>query len=551
MTQTLARSTRPGQLLTRILEEPALVASVQSLDARVLSKVINHIGLEDAGELVALATTDQLKTIFDEDLWRSQRPGQDETFDAARFGLWLEILLEIGEDFAAQKLTELDENLVTLALCRHLLVIDIDELALRMSGTERSAEDDLTDKALESCLYHEMEEYRLISKTHEAWDSIVSVLVAMDQEHHEHLRRLLERCCHLSSEYIEDNGGLFDVLTSEEMLESDVASDREDRRAGEGFVAASSAASFLNLARGMDLPEILGSPTRDPLTLAYFRAYRPATGKAPGAKKRSPSGEPEPDEKAARVAKLVEVLKEAEVLQEAHPPLLAEGGSGASSPDALFKRAILDLHGRDPDAYSLRMEELSYLGNVLVAGCSFAGRSFRPFEAAEAAVAVCNLGLEHLLANAPRRTGRGSLARRAAAVLTRQCADLLFRVGWSLLHRQVSRVAGCALEQTLDQRMQVNDDLDVAAQVARVAKAVRAAMAADKPWTARGKLDALDAVFDAPTLAAWKALLDECPCLPRLDPGREDRRMRPAGRETEFIATEEQVRRARALLERL
>ena len=47
----------------------------------MLGRVIDHVGLEDAGELVALATTDQLRRIFDDDLWHAPAPGKDETFD--------------------------------------------------------------------------------------------------------------------------------------------------------------------------------------------------------------------------------------------------------------------------------------------------------------------------------------------------------------------------------------------------------------------------------------------------------------------------------------
>ena len=92
-----SRKVASRALLTRILDEPNLVAAVQALPAPVLGKLIDHVGLEDAGEIVALASTEQLKRIFDDDLWRSERPGKDETFDASRFALWLEIMLEAGE----------------------------------------------------------------------------------------------------------------------------------------------------------------------------------------------------------------------------------------------------------------------------------------------------------------------------------------------------------------------------------------------------------------------------------------------------------------------
>lgn len=116
-----SKLTRPSPLgsralLTRILDQPNLVAAIQALPAQALGRLIDHVGLEDSGEIVALATTEQLRRIFDNDLWRSERPGKDESFDAGRFALWLEVMLEAGEEFAAGKLAELPEDLVTLAL---------------------------------------------------------------------------------------------------------------------------------------------------------------------------------------------------------------------------------------------------------------------------------------------------------------------------------------------------------------------------------------------------------------------------------------------------
>ncbi|MGE0868186.1 MAG: DUF6178 family protein, partial [Kofleriaceae bacterium] len=101
--QRLARFRSPSshQLLTRMLESHELVTAIRHVPGRVLARVIDHIGLEDASELIALATTDQLEQVFDEDLWRSSRPGRDEQFDAARFVLWLEVMLEAGETFTA------------------------------------------------------------------------------------------------------------------------------------------------------------------------------------------------------------------------------------------------------------------------------------------------------------------------------------------------------------------------------------------------------------------------------------------------------------------
>ena len=71
----------------------------------------------------------------------------------------------------------------------------------------------------------------------------------------------------MSGGYIEENGGLYEVLTSEEMLEADVAGERADRRASAGHVAPADAAAFL----AMDGDD----PSRDAITRAYFRDVTP------------------------------------------------------------------------------------------------------------------------------------------------------------------------------------------------------------------------------------------------------------------------------------
>lgn len=86
MTKQLALHRRPSssQLLARILETPNLAEQIQALPSAMLGQLIGHVGIEDAGELVALATTQQLAEVFDEELWRSDRPGEDDRFDADR-----------------------------------------------------------------------------------------------------------------------------------------------------------------------------------------------------------------------------------------------------------------------------------------------------------------------------------------------------------------------------------------------------------------------------------------------------------------------------------
>ena len=92
--ERLARYEPPsaGRLLRHVLERPELVREVRELRPAELGKLIDFVGLEGAGELVALATTEQLERVFDEDLWTSERAGEDPHFDSKRFATWLEVI---------------------------------------------------------------------------------------------------------------------------------------------------------------------------------------------------------------------------------------------------------------------------------------------------------------------------------------------------------------------------------------------------------------------------------------------------------------------------
>lgn len=522
-----------GQLLARILDEPNLVAAVQSLPAQALGRLVNHVGLEDAGELVALATTSQLRSIFDDDLWRSPGPGKDETFDADRFTLWLEVMLEAGEAFTAARLAELPEDLVTLAFHKQVLVVNIEEMAIAMSGGlgEYAADEDMAlEKALESCLAEELGVYRIISRRHESWDTLFGLLVALDRDHHDFLERLLERLCALDAALIEDNGGLHHVLTAEESLESDVGADREDRRAEQGYVAPSSAAAFLALARTTK-PDHLTDVAQDPITQAYFRQLRDS----------EPHAEvsvPKVQEKAggrATASPLLDLLREAEVLPSVQTSRLLESHPRSTPDTEVFTAALRDLAGSAPGVHALRMRELAYLTNVLVAGCGLAGRAMRPIEAAPAAVAVCNLGVQHVLINKTERS--------AALAVKSISADRLFRLGWSILYHDLVMVAAAGADRIVTQAIERSSGVESQA-LSRAAAALRSAVANGKPWVALRGLAPLEERLGQADWTALSALLDACPTLAGRLASNEDG-------EVTFIASHAQLETARAFVAEL
>src|SRR5215831_4035238 len=173
------------KLLMRILERPGLVAAVRELPGAVLGKLIDRVGLEDAGELVALASTAQLERVFDDDLWRADRAGGDETFRPERFALWLRVMLEAGDDALVRRLCELPQDLVALAVHRLVLVLDMDVLEEQLSPGDEEAEQ--LERALEWSVSEEWEEFRLLARDPDVWDDIWGALVALDRDHHDRL----------------------------------------------------------------------------------------------------------------------------------------------------------------------------------------------------------------------------------------------------------------------------------------------------------------------------------------------------------------------------
>lgn len=502
MSDRSIRLFQPGarRLLARILEQPDLPAEVQRLAPPVLGKLIEHVGLEDAGEIVALASTEQLAQVFDEDLWKNERPGQEEQFDAGRFLVWLEVMLEAGDSFAAKRLSELPEDLVTLALHKHVLVLTLEALAAEIEAAD---DGDLTEKALGDCLGEELDEYQLIARQHDGWDNLLTVILALDRDHHPFLQRVLERCAHMAQSHIEDNGGLYEVLTSEEMLAADVAGEREDRRAEMGYVAPQAASSFLKLAR---VEPDSAAAERDPVTRAYFRGLIKTPPRQAG---RGPHSEPDSSPPAALAAVsssnggLAGLLREAGIgaPAEAQRLLPAPAGAPAAATQPLLIRAMQRLAAEDPGRFAERTEELAYLTNVLVAGGSFQKRRFRPIEALHAVVATCSLGLELSMA-VPRPRLRKERLETALHILKESSADALFRRAWPRLNRLVRRAAAAAKRS---------------------------------PALLKGELQAED-------LAALQALTDECPTLAGgLAPPRKDEL-------PTFVATANQLVRARRFL---
>ena len=253
----------PRRLLDRILDTPHLAQVVPRLQPEVLHRVIQHCGLEDCGELVALASPEQLAHVFDLDLWRTNRPGLDEQLDADRFGVWLEVMVESGVSVAA--LAAMDAGLVIAALARHILVFDYAVVAAHVSldGEEIPAPLKSDDR-----LRCEIGGYAVVARRTESWDAIEAVLVALEAAHPDYFGQVMRGCRRLSNSRPEVDG-LHDLMTVGDQVMFDLGIDREQRRGAQGYVTPAEARAFLDIARRTDLRHGTSCP-RNAVAQAHF-----------------------------------------------------------------------------------------------------------------------------------------------------------------------------------------------------------------------------------------------------------------------------------------
>jgi hypothetical protein len=412
--------TRTRSLLNSLIELPDLARTIQALPAQTFAALVRKVGVEDAGELVALATTEQLVQAFDEDLFVSERAGERESLDVGRFVVWLEVLLEAGDEVAADRVAELDEDFVAHALGGVLLVIEEDALRERLGDGD---EDEVrqVDKSLESALTEDIDGYLLVAKQYDGWDAVLALVLALDKSHRALLVRLLDRLARMGSRYLDDLEELSTVLSEGESLADDVEAAREERRSKLGYVEARAARAFLSLARKPPVGE--GPPTdRDPLTRAYFREVE----------RSRPTAVPGPAAQAALHALPPAVLRELDEVSSSGDRSALPGSSAEPTTLGAFTEALRDLNQDEPLLFGERMEEFAYLANVLVAGHERNGSRLRPKEAADAAIATVCFGA--LLEVRARR----SKAKRKAPATSPEFAEVLRQLSVDLLFRRAS-----------------------------------------------------------------------------------------------------------------
>ena len=515
--KTAALSPDSHGLLERMLETSDLALVVPRLSPEVLHRMVQRCGLEDCGELLALATPEQLAGVLDLDLWRADQPGLDEQFDADRFGVWIEMLVESGADAAAEIVARMDVDLVTAALAHHARVFDPAAVSPSMATGGLSCE---------------VGGYLIVATRTDSWDAIVAVLTSLDADHHDCFHRVMRGCRRLSNSRPEIDG-LDNLLTDREQASFDLAFHRENRREQLGYVTPAQARAFLRMSRelrlGHDTP-----PPASPVARAYFRAIE-----------RTEAAETSSGPAVAAVGEVLDVLLEAGVLPQ--PPRgLLEGSRGEAPRNARIERHVQFLRDADHLAYSTRTQELAYLANAIVAGCSLQARPFTAQEASDAAVATCNLGLENW---PPHWLPPASRLALPDDFLVRHDLVAVFQVGWTVLHEQVCMYAAEHLVRILaDLRC---DDREIQAGLDALRTEMAAQWQAGTPWGARDALDVITAL-DMPAWAALLGLIDECPVIHAGMAAARDPRTRAVSASAfEFISENRQIASVREFMRTL
>ena len=187
--------TQSSKLLKTLLDNPELPTFVKRLEAPTLNKLIERIGVEDAGPLIEFTTDRQLRSILDESLWSSLTPGQPEVHRPEEFIRWLYILYEQGEEFLAQRLVGLGLDYVTLNFAQLISVNDQDAILSEDYAV-------LERYAGPAAYAEEFEGHFVTALYDEEWDITRAALAALQAVQPEFLAHVLYRCCQPSVSFL-------------------------------------------------------------------------------------------------------------------------------------------------------------------------------------------------------------------------------------------------------------------------------------------------------------------------------------------------------------
>jgi hypothetical protein len=422
------------------------------------------------------ATPAQLSRVFDLDMWGPAGPGLDEQFNAERFGVWIEVLVDAGADLAAEKLSHIPVDQLIVGFAHHARVFDIAAIA----AYDTTDGERIEPRAVDDALACEIGGYQLVARREQAWQAIVTVLVSLDAHDRGRFDELMSALRSLSNSTRELDG-LHTLLESGEQMMFDAGTERERRRKKRGFASPADARAFLQMSRSVRPG---AAPPPNPLARAYFRSVDTSSAFDEGDARNTETD-----------ADVMELLTEAGVVPQQAPQGLLTGAHDQSSTRlADMHRHMRFVFERNQAAYEERQAELAYLANALMAGCSIQSRPFTAKEASDGAVAVCNLGL----------------AKVPDGYLIDHDLVGVFQIGWTVLHEEVGMYAARTLIDVAG-RLRCADE-HIQSGLETLGLAMKRHVLAGTPWRAEPSLDVI-AMLDQPAWVALSALIAECPVI--------------------------------------
>lgn len=368
-----------SRLLQTLQDNPALPALLRNLQPAALARLVDRIGLNDAGEVMALAPTQKLLQALDESLWKSPQPGVAEMFDAGELVNWLEAWNDSGATFVAERLAAMTDEYRALCLS-HLVSVRVHHTLafLAIPDDEVDRERDTLQPVGSCALYGP---YMVVPTVEDEWEIVQASLDALWTEDAECLLHTLGML-----------DGAESMLAASEVrrrLRIDVSHERERVRENLGYVTATGASAFLVFVATASIEELAALSAYDEETrrhLAAFGAFQIESAADDDATESAPD-----TATVEQMQQLRTALEREELLIPQSALLLTDQQAGKH---CVLTQALSELAATDQPAFERCARELAYLANVLKIGVAVNEAPMSDSEARDAAYAACAVGLE-------------------------------------------------------------------------------------------------------------------------------------------------------------
>lgn len=499
---------RRSGLISRLLDNPQLPHYVASLPTASLHALIEHVGVDDAQELMVLATGEQMRELVDIAAWKNNTPGEAETFNPDELFHWIEVWQQIGPEFLTEKLIDLDEDTFVLALLQLVTVIDSETLSVSETGAS-------------------FDHYVVFGRDPDKWPKIELALTLVYTENVEFLARILRRCCFEPGILAEGKG----ENDAGDVLHHDLAHEREARREELGFVTPLTASMFLSQAKMASLENLMLQVAYDETARAYFQhasksadttdAGEPPTDSLMLGQSDSDVDGPDDDGTTAREnwQAITDALGEVEGKRRRPTRHLLDGPTRGSI--LSLKRALNELGAHNPGALDQRLAEIVFLSNVLVVGSSLQSGAFTEDEAAKAVLATCNLGYEYCLFEEP---WDDETVVADSFLTTEPGLIRAFQIGYHLIGMLPGKTLAAVVRQltTPGTQRRLQGHPWVREQLAKAfgTSDYNAELNETSYESLRAIFDTMSLVFDNQLCQELRTLCDAWPCFPKaLQPG--------------------------------